>query len=329
MDSEILALADRDKDYLEKFNNYLSSRYGGIFECHSFTDREHLLDYGLKNEITVLLIEEGLYDESLRRINPKNTYILDEEGNEGDEDSEGISRISRYKSADSIIRQILSKAELKEENRRKAGVFDCCRLYTVYSPVGRCLKTTLAVAVSQLLSDRGRTLYINTESFSGFNQIFMSHYEGDLSDILFYLRNNSANFPVRLQSMVMSSEGYDYIPPGVMPEDICTADPNLWEELFSAAAKCGYEYIVLDMGAFISGMLEIMKKSERIFMPVRSDTVSRAKLNQFEALLHISGNDEILGLIDQLSLPYFEGLPSIAADLRLTALSEYIRGRLQ
>ncbi len=328
MESGILALADRDKDYLEKFNNFLSSRYGGIFECHSFTDTDHLMEYGLKNDITVLLIEEGLYDDSLKRIKARNIYILDEDDCDDIKGGDGVLRISRFKSADSIIKEVLSKIQILESEDIRTGVCDRYRLFTVYSPVGRCLKTTLAVTISQLLSDRGRTLYINTEVFSGFNQIFMSHYEGDLSDILFYLKDHTSNFSFKLQSMVMSSEGYDYIPPGVMPEDIGLTESCLWEELFSSAAKCGYEFIVLDMGSFINGMLDILKKSERIFMPVRTDTVSRAKLNQFEALLHISGNEEILPLIERLSLPYFEGLPSIAADLRKTAVAQYISGRL-
>lgn len=326
MDSQILAVVDRDRDYLEKFNNYINLKYGGIFECHSFTDTDALLRYGLKNDITVLMIESELYNESLNRINPGKIYILADEG--GSDREEDVIRISRFKSADSIIKEVLSEVRLEDAGNIKMSDFDLSRIFVVYSPVSRCLKTTLSVTISQLLSDRGKTLYINTECFSGFNRIFMSHYDTDLSDLLFYLKGGSSNISLKLQSMVFSSQGYDYIPPGVSPEDICQTEPGIWEELFKEAAKCGYEYIVMDMGNYISGMLEIMKKSEKIFMPVRTDTVSKAKLAQFEALLHISGCEDILDHIERLQLPYFEGLPSVAADLRMSAPAEFIKGSL-
>ncbi len=326
MDSEILALVDRDKDYLEKFNNYINLKYGGIFECHSFTDTKALLKYGLENDITVLMIESELYNESLNRINPGKIYILGDEGQSPSDDN--VIKISRFKSADSIIKEVLSEVRIEGNGNIKVSDIDSSRIFIVYSPVSRCLKTTLSVTISQLLSDRGKTLYINTESISGFNRIFMSHYDTDLSDLLFYLKGGSTNFSLKLQSMVFSSQGYDYIPPGVSPEDICQTEPEIWEELFREAAKCGYEYIVMDMGNYINGMLEIMKKCEKIFMPVRTDTVSKAKLSQFEALLHISGSEDILNLMERLQLPYFEGLPSIAADLRMSPIAEFIKGRL-
>ncbi|MBR1876332.1 MAG: hypothetical protein IJ805_04410 [Lachnospiraceae bacterium] len=327
MESEILALCDRDTDYLEKFNNYISLKYGGIFECHSFTDIKPLMEYGLRNEIAVLMIEDSLFTEDIKRLKAGRTYILDEEG-EGFEDNGAVKRINRFRAADEIIREILQETCKSGSDGKKTVISLRSHIVTVFSPVSRCLKTTVAVTLSQLLSDRGRTLYINTESFSGFNQLFMKKYENDLSDALFYLKSSRANFAYRLQGMVTSSQGYDYIPPAMLPADIYPTEGEVWTGLFDEASGCGYEYIVIDMGSSLTGMFEIMKRSEKIFMPVRSDTVSKAKLTQFEALLHISGNEELIASIERLQLPYFEGLPSIAADLRMTGVGIFMAGRI-
>ncbi len=321
MDRDILAIADQDTAYMEKFANYIQERYEGLFECHLFSGMESLMEYGLENPISVLLIDPSIYDPGIKRLKAEKIFLLDEEDKypEGDE----IRKIDRFKSADSIIKEILKEcSSLEGKKGVLSGTGNTC-LYTVFSPVTKCLKTTLAVCLSQLLSDRGRTLYINTEFFSGFNQIFMKKYETDLSDLLLYMKGKGPNFRYRLQSAVDSSQGFDYIPPGMMPDDIFCVEKEIWLDLIEESGKCGYEYLVLDCGGYINGLLDILKKSERILMPVRQDGISRARLNQFEALLHISGYEELIPMIEKLQLPYFEKLPSIAGDLRYTGLGEY------
>ena len=41
------------------------------------------------------------------------------------------------------------------------------RIITVFSPVSRVLKTTFSIALGQYLSDKGKTIYINMEGYSG------------------------------------------------------------------------------------------------------------------------------------------------------------------
>ena len=326
MDAKILALADRDTDYLEKFNNYIRTNYTGIYECHCFTDKECLMEYGLEHEITVLMVDGTLYSEDLKRIRTDRIFILDEES--GGDEGDGIKRINRYRNADSIIKEVLKETSGAGEEKMQILSETPGKLFTIFSPISRSLKTTLAVAMSQLLSDKGKTLYINTEGFSGFNQIFMSKYDTDLSDLIFFLKSGCADFPYKLLGAVVSSRGYDYIPPAMMPADIYAVEGNVWDELFDQAGRCGYEYIVLDMGNFLNCMFEILKRSERVFMPVRTDSISRSKLTQFEALLHISGNEELIGTVEKLNLPFFENIPSISSDLRLSEPAKFIAERL-
>ncbi len=323
MDPEILAIADKDRDYMEKFNNYIQEKYSGLFECHLFTGRESLFDYGLKNRISVLLIDSSLYDEDVRRFKAQRIFLLDEEDRIL-EDDENIRKIDRFRPADSIIKDILKECAMSEGKGNSGMRMGQSSIYTVFSPVTRSLKTTLAVCLSQLLSDRDRTLYVNTEAFSGFNQLFMKKYESDISDLLLYMKGSGSNFRFRLQSTVDSSQGYDYIPPGMMPDDIYCVEGEYWLKLLEEAGKCGYAYVVLDCGSHINGLFEIMKKSRRILMPVRGDSISKARVTQFEALLHISGQEELISDIEKLQLPYFEKLPSIAADLRMTELGQYV-----
>lgn len=327
MDNEILAIADEDNEFIEKFNNYFLERYSNFFECHSFTEKETLLNFGLGRHISVLLIDSGLYDPDIGRLKAEKVFLLDEE--DGFFDDNGyVRRIDRFRSADSIIREVLKECAESSERKNIASFTGNTKLYTVFSPVSRSLKTTLAICISQILSDRGRTLFISTEPFSGFNQLFMKKYEEDLSDLLLYMKGGGSNFRLRLQSTVDTSEGFDYIPPAMMGEDICSVENELWIRLIEEAGKSGYESIVLDCGSYIGGLFEILKKSSRIFLPTRPDLISKAKLNQFEALLHISGYEDVLASIEKLKLPFFENLPAVSCDMRNCELGKYVERML-
>lgn len=327
MDNEILAIADEDNEFIEKFNNYFLERYSNFFECHSFTEKETLLNFGLGRHISVLLIDSGLYDPDIGRLKAEKVFLLDEE--DGFFDDNGyVRRIDRFRSADSIIREVLKECAESSERKNIASFTGNTKLYTVFSPVSRSLKTTLAICISQILSDRGRTLFISTEPFSGFNQLFMKKYEEDLSDLLLYMKGGGSNFRLRLQSTVDTSEGFDYIPPAMMGEDICSVENELWIRLIEEAGKSGYESIVLDCGSYVGGLFEILKKSSRIFLPTRPDLISKAKLNQFEALLHISGYEDVLASIEKLKLPFFENLPAVSCDMRNCELGKYVERML-
>ncbi|MCR5486867.1 MAG: hypothetical protein K6F35_04960 [Lachnospiraceae bacterium] len=325
MDTEILALADPDRDYLEKFTGYFNENYNGTFECHTFTGVDSLLRYGLENKISMLLMAEELYEEAVKRIDAGNIFLLSEEAGEG---TDGIRRIDRYRTADGIIREIMkARAESGEPEIRRL-LLEESRIITVFSPVSRVLKTTFAIALGQILSDRAKVIYLNMEPFSGFHQIFMQKYEADLSDLLFYLKNGSKNFSYRLKSITLTSQGLDYVPPVMSPEDLLSADKEDWEKLIKELTQAGYEIIILDPGSCMNGLNQILKKSEKIYVPMRNDSMSKAKTAQFEAMLRIRGEDETAERLERLQFPYFEDMVSIAGNLRETGLGKFIRERL-
>ena len=58
----------------------------------------------------------------------------------------------------------------------------------VYSPVGRCLKTSFALTMGKLLAQEERVLYLNLEEFSGLSVLMKEEYKSDLSDLLYFLQ---------------------------------------------------------------------------------------------------------------------------------------------
>ena len=92
---------------------------------------------------------------------------------------------------------------------------------------GRCQKTSFALALGQILARQKAVLYLNLEEYAGFEQLFSCTYEKNLSDLLYYIRQDSSNLIFRINSMVQSFQNMDDLPPALSPADLMAAS---WEE---------------------------------------------------------------------------------------------------
>ena len=67
-----------------------------------------------------------------------------------------------------------------------------------------------------------------------------------------------------------------------------------------------YDVILLDLGGQMEGIFELLQRCERIYMPVAADRIARAKLSQYEKLLQMMEQQEILEKTKKLQVPQTE-----------------------
>ena len=92
----------------------------------------------------------------------------------------------------------------------------------VYSPLGRCLKTSFALALGQILAKDKAVLYLNLEEYSGFEELLGKKFPTNLSDLFYYVRQGNENLIHRMNGMIQTVNNLDFIPPVRMPSDIRT-----------------------------------------------------------------------------------------------------------
>ena len=72
-------------------------------------------------------------------------------------------------------------------------------------------------------------------------------------------------------------------------------DREEWLRLFEAILeKSIYEILLLDLGDSINGLYQILENCGRIYTPYIDEGIAKAKLDQYEKSLRISGHGEIL-----------------------------------
>ena len=96
--------------------------------------------------------------------------------------------------------------------------------------------------------------------------------------------------------MVYSQGNLDYIAPVRYPEDLDQmSGRELAGLLKQIAGESIYEVLVVDVGSVRRELFELMECFDTIYMPIKDDCVSAAKLEEFEDHLRAAGKQGIEG----------------------------------
>jgi cellulose biosynthesis protein BcsQ len=309
---KIMAVYDEDYLFTERFAQAVNRKTHMPFDAIAFRTLENLKSFSERSHIELLLISSAVDRRAVKEIHAAMTvYFADGKSAARDRSSYCVYK---YQASSGILREIMSyygdsgREEAVEGSMRQAVV------YAVFSPVGKCGKTSLAVTLGRILSQESPTLLINFEEFSGFRALAGEEYHSDLSDLI-YCYSSGTFSPAKLGAVVHSMNGLDYIPPVRYPEDLdisrAEALPGLIRRI---AVGSAYRYLVIDVGRVRKITPEILSECHVIYLPERKDVVSQAKIDEFEQYLEDSGRGEVLRHIRKVSLPQSEISGSTALD---------------
>lgn len=327
----IMAIYDVDPLYAARFADVVNQTEKIPFDVLAFSSFDKLKKFAKENPVELLLISSAVSREEAEELGAGKVMCL-ADGETLQADMEYPS-IYKYQSSGNIIREVMAcYCEKSAEAVPGTAMRAAAKILGVYSPVGRCLKTSLAITMGQLLAQESRTLYLNLEECSGLSILTKTEYKEDLADLLYFFSQGNYNL-LRLNSVVHSLDALDYVPPVRYPEDLADTDAGQVEGLIETiAGEGGYENVILDIGSHGKLVYGLMKLCSVIYMPVKEDSVSLAKLEEFERYLDVSGNGALREKIKKLKLPYhssFGRRENYLEQLLWGELGDYVRQLLR
>ena len=333
MKKNIFAVCDLEVDYAFNFMDYLNQKKNLPFEIQAFTTAESLLAYGKENHIELLLISDKAMRKEVRDLGIGKIIILSEGVHPPELDQ--YSSVYKYQSSSDVIREVM--ACYGEEKSLDPVTFPVLKktmeIIGVFSPLGRCLKTSFALALGQILAKERAVLYLNLEEYSGFEEMLGKGFAQNLSDLLYYVRQDNQNLLYKMNSMIQTINNLDYVPPVQMPADIRTTAWQDWERLLQMIMlDSSYEMIVLDIGCGIDENFQLLDMCKKIYMPVLSDAVSQCKIAQFENLVRIWDYPQILEKTEKINPPFHMATclsPAYVEQLMWSELGDYVRNLLR
>lgn len=303
MKKSIFAVCDLESSYACNLMEYLNEKKSTPFEVQAFTNVESLIHFAKENEIEILLISTRAMCNEIKELPVNRTIILSE--GEKLQDLEEYPFVYKYQSSDQLLSEVM---EYYVADHPKTlflpSVAHKTKLYAVYSPIGRTRKTFFSLTLGEVLAERKQVLYINMEEFSGFEELFGTSYRADLSDLIYFARQKEDSLIYKLNSVVQTFHELEYIPPAFSPADVRDVSGEEWIKfLDELMMHCEYDVIILDISEQVDDFLQILNRCDRIYMPVQEDMVSKAKLLQYEKLVHMLEMDEILEKTKRIRLP--------------------------
>lgn len=297
MKTGLLAIFDLEEQYAYHLLDYISEKQGMPFRTVAFTDMQEMKNYLNDNYVDLLLISADSFDESIADFSIGKIILL----SNGNVYSEYIdySSIYKYQSTENIIREVLDYyVNVNKDAHIMPVVKENVEIIGAYSPIGRCGKTTFAIALGQCLAEEHQVLYMNFEEFSGFGKMLDTGFPGDLSDLMYFYMQNPDSIAIKLKAIVGQLQGMDYVPPLVYQKDLREIDAAQWARLIKhIAATSEYDKIIIDLGNMVSDIFEMLSICNVVYVPGVSDPVQRYKLDSF---LNYIEDDENFALKDRV-----------------------------
>lgn len=302
MAKRVMAVYDVDPLYAERLAEYVNHKEQVPFSVMAFTNLEHLKSYSTEHKIELLLINSSVPQEEINKVGAARVVTLVD--GEVIPMKEQYPSIYKYQAADNVIREVMACYCAQPSDQGFTMVSKASWIIGIYSPVNRCLKTSLALTMGQLLARDIKVLYINLEDCSGLKWLIGEEHKGGLSELLYYYSQEGFSWG-RLGSVVYTWGDLDYVPPVRYPEDLCQVTAQTMADLISRIAReSSYETIILDLGQFGKKAIQVLEICNVVYMPVKDDCVSAAKVEEFEEYLVASGQEELKDRIQKLKLPY-------------------------
>lgn len=310
---------------------YVNLKESHLFQARTCTEKEQLIKALAGEEIEILLISAEWYEACKDLIHQSCVILLSEGSLLKEPDT--CPAVYKYQSVENILREIMyyySEQEMAETYF--PGIRRDNRVIGVYSPIGGIGKTIFALTLGQILAENQNVLYLNLEECSGMAE-FMGGSHWNISDMIYFLRQNKAQFLYRLNSMVQKLNHMDYIPACESYTDFRQITVEEWQHLlYLIRMQSSYDSIILDMGNVAGHEVELLRQCDGIYVPVRQDLISQAKISQWEHCISILDGIQVLEKLQKLELPMCETAPGSEEDFYLLPqqkLGLYIRELLQ
>lgn len=322
----ILAICDSEQEYTYQLVKFLENKKGFPFQLQIFTAIETLIDQARKQPIFMALISEDDYKENYEYEGIENVFLLGEEK----EGKDNRKVFNKYQSSDKLIKDLLQWIIEKNIITKMTAEGPGLKMIGVYSPVGRCLKTSFAFVLGQLLSKKYKVLYINLESYSGLGKLLEKSFTTDLSELIYHLQNSKESFGCRIGKMIEHVGELDILPPFDSYLDFISVSGDEWIYLFKEIEKSSrYEYLIIDLSDAIQGLFDILRICNIVYTLSREDGFAEAKIKQYEEVLKRSNYQDIWEKTKYCKVPKIKNLPPGLLQLTYTELSEFVKKRME
>lgn len=296
MENIKIVVADTDEEYLAPLEYKLAEEWKDKGDIEVITSLKYFNEYfSQPRDIFILIINEYLYSEKIRKQNCGYIFLLREDEDFSDDRIErgNCTSLYKYSSVKEIYSQISGTIRL--ENPEHAT--EHTRIYMTYATMGNSGKTLLSLGLCQALKALGnKVLYICGEDFQDFS-VYLKNCHGFCSGRFAYsLATKSQSIRQELLPE-LDTEDFDYVRPMEKAPATCQIKDEDYGAFLNTLKNTQlYDAIVFEASAgFTQEKLRLFSLVDKV---VVFFTPQKASLRQLDIFLNsIRRDDEKLLLV--------------------------------
>ena len=305
MRKQNFAICDLEAEYACRLMDYIRERQKIPFEMLVFSEIRSLELFTKEHTIEILLISSKAMCEEILSMDIQKIMILSEGEMSGRYTD--YPSVYKYQSSESLVAEVMNFYASQEMDVMPMFLKRKAKILGVYSPIGRCGKTSFALALGECLAKEQNVLYLNLEDFSGFGRLTERDDPADLTDLMYFIRQNRGNTIFKLNAIAQHFGNMSYIPPAFSAADLQEIGEDEWIRMLDEITSAGgYETVILDMGGTLEERMPLLSVCSKIYTPVLRGVVENAKLDHYKSLLKELEREDILDKSSFLMLPYVE-----------------------
>lgn len=302
-----IAILDGDKNYTARLVNGLQTNYQKEVSVKAFSDVELFKTELLSQFFHVAILDQEYLDiqEEIPEKTVAAVFVKDNEITEIDK----VPAVGKYQRVDNIYKRIVGiyADHSSEVTVGKKGIHTNTILVT--SVQGGAGVSSIAAAYAVNMAQRGKNVfYLNLENFGNANTYFQGEGQGSFSDVIYALKSNNINLPLKLQSTIKKDYSGVYFIDGCRNafDMLEVTDAEIGDLLEGIVSVQDFDAIIIDYsGAFTSRQQLLMKEyADSILYITDGSDVGNDKFKKFCEAVRIIEKKENCAILNKMSFAY-------------------------
>lgn len=317
-------IADTDVNYIAPLQYKFINEYLNNIDLEIITDRNYFAEYFSEpKSAAILIVSEDLYDNSIKRHDIKNVFVMSENIDDGATGDLSITKLYKYTS----IMEIFSEVVAKSASELVGGAVEKkeTQIVLVTSACGGVGKTTIAMGLAaSLAAGYQKVLYINADRMQNFQYLLNDTDNITGTNTYAALYNPTENVFLDIKSE-LKNQGFDYLPEFKAALLSLGIDYSIYLKLALSAKKNGnYDFIIIDAeSTFDEEKLNMLDAADRVIVVTDQSRASVSGTNHFVANVNGVNSEKYLFICNKFNKDMFNSL--IATDTALKfSITEYI-----
>lgn len=268
MNRKNIIICDLDEAYLSALSHFLMGT-NPVFSISAFSTAEGFekeegkFDLCLATTDFIELIEE-------KEENFKNILLL---LSSKTEEHLGYDSIYKFQSMDTFLDEI--EKRLIPGKSYTSVNNSASKIISISSPIYHELRLPFALATAKILSEKGRTLFVDLEENSVLTDLIGQNSKGDIIDLIYRLSSMEGNFSPGengkeigeiFEENVAYYEGFYYLSQGKDAFSLFTVSDDEWRTFIEALKISPFENVIILSDHINSGVLDGLSESRELLL---------------------------------------------------------------